>query len=614
MKRRFFFVCAVFASWIVLMALQKPIFMLYHANLIEGCGVSDWLNVVLYGLKLDAVVALYLTIIPLLCAVASIWAPWKRLETVLKIYFGVTITLAAIVFFVDLALYTFWGFRLDATLLFYIQFPGGAMASVPVWISVKQAFYSIIYIAFGLILLNRWSMRLFTLEPPVGHKLLWSVALLALAVLGFVPVKGRGGRHGLKLGSAYFSEHQVLNHAAVNSAFSLISSAVRQHDFASQFDFFPEERREEIFAGLYPAGTHDTDSLSQPLLRTQRPNNILIVILESISAGAIEPLGGEPNVTPCLNRLAGEGVLFTNIYANSFRTDRALVSLLNGYLSQPTTSLMKYPSKCRALPSLAKSFAAEGYATEMLYGGDVSYTNMHSYFIGSGYQRILSDKEFPPAIRLNTWGANDDVTFDYLLRMLRDNPIETPRFTTFLTISSHEPFVVPYQRLKDPYLNAVAFTDSCIGAFTDSLKASPVWNDMLIIFMSDHGFRYPDKLTEYEPARYHIPMIWTGGAVAGAARIETIASQSDLAATLLGAMGISAEDFVFSRNILSPTAPPFAFYTFSNGFGFIDPSGASAYDNDSNRRLAHSPDDGGRERISKGKALLQTLYDDLGNK
>lgn len=602
---------SVFASWMLLMALQKPIFMLYHYNLIAGCSLADWLKVVLHGLTLDVVVAVYLTAIPLLLTVVSVWRPQKWMTMALRIYFAVTVTAAAVIFFVDLALYTFWGFRLDATLLFYIRFPGGAMASVPVWISVKQAFYSLIYIAFGLILINRGVMRLFTLEA-VRHKMLWSLALLMLAALGFVPVKGRRAYHKTSLEAAYFSERQVLNHAAINPAFSLILSAIKQHDFSSQFRFFSDEERAEIFAEMYTATDKERDAEAPDLLRNKRPSDILIVMLESISAGAIEPLGGEPGVTPCLNRLADEGILFTNIYANSFRTDRALTSLLNGYLSQPTTSLMKYPGKCRALPSLAKSFAAEGYETRMLYGGDITYTNMHTYFIGSGYEEIVSGKAFPPEKQLNKWGANDDVTFDYLSGWLRDKREGERRFTSFLTISSHEPFVVPYARLKDPYLNAVAFTDSCIGALVDSLKASPVWDDMLIVFMSDHGFRYPDRLTEYEPARYHIPLIWAGGAVASPARIETIASQSDLAATLLGAMGMDAGEFVFSRDIMRRDAPPFAFYTFSNGFGFIDGSGASAYDNDSNRRLMHKPEEGGAERLRKGKALLQTLYDDLG--
>ena len=597
-----------------MMALQKPVFMLYHIGLAGGSVAKDWLEVVLYGLRLDFTVAVYLTIVPVLFAVASLYTSSRWLAIGLRVYFAITLFMSAVIFFVDMALYTFWGFRLDATLLFYIQFPGGAMASMPVWLSIRQALFSMVYIALGLLLLNRWSMRLFTVDD-CGRRLQVSLALLLPAILAFVPFGRSGGIQRSTLGSAYFSESRFLNHAAVNPAFSLGASVIKQLDFGSQFRFSNDEMREKIFASLFPPAGASADTTAASMLRTSRPSNIILIILESFSANAVEPLGGSPGVTPHLNKLADEGILFSNVYASSFRTDRALPAILNGYPAQPTTSLMKYPSKCASLPSLAKSLSAEGYETEMLYGGDITYTNMLSYFNGSGYNKIISGKNFPPEVQLNKWGANDDVTFSYLHRSLTENPdTAIRRFTTFLTISSHEPFVVPYNRLPELYPNAVAFTDSCIGAFVDSLKASPIWDNTLMVFMADHGFRYPDNLSEYEPARYHIPFLWAGGAVARSAKVETIASQSDMAATLLAALGINADEYLFSRNILNPSVPPFAFYTFSNGFGVVDPTGATAYDNDSNRRLMFLPEEGGKERLDKGKIFLQTLYNDLGSR
>ncbi|MDR2534312.1 MAG: sulfatase-like hydrolase/transferase [Tannerellaceae bacterium] len=617
MKRRLLFLAAVFLCWLLLLALQKPVFMLYHIGLAGGSSVTDWLAVIRYGLRLDIAVAVYLTIIPLLAVVLSFNIKerhWRWLTVGLRIYFATVLFAMAVIFFVDMALYTFWGFRLDATILFYIQFPGGAMASMPVWISIRQALFSMIYIALGLWLFYGWAMRFFRVDSGEEKRATRIVIALPLLVFVFGIVENKGFMRST-IGSVYFSERQFLNHAAINPAFSLVSSVIKQLDFGSQFRFENEEMREEVFSSLFAPAPGGSDTAAMQMLRTPRPSNIVLIILESFSANAIEPLGGTPGITPCLNKIAGEGILFSNVYASSFRTDRALPAILNGYPAQPTTSLMKYPAKCASLPSLAKSLSAEGYSTEMLYGGDITYTNMLSYFNGSGYQKIISGKDFPPTQLLNKWGANDDVTFSYLHRMLTDNPDTTRlRFTTFLTISSHEPFDVPYHRLKELYPNAVAFTDSCIGAFVDSLKASPVWNNTLIVFMADHGFRYPDHLSEYEPARYHIPLLWAGGAVARQAKIETIASQNDLAATLLGALGINADDYLFSRNIFNPDVPPFAFYTFSNGFGFVDPTGATAYDNDSNRRLMFIPEEGGRERLDKGKVLLQTLYKDLGSR
>jgi phosphoglycerol transferase MdoB-like AlkP superfamily enzyme len=349
------------------------------------------------------------------------------------------------------------------------------------------------------------------------------------------------------------------------------------------------------------------------LLNTRRPS-ILLIILESFSANAIGSLGGTPGVTPVLDSLSREGVLFTNVYANSFRTDRGLVSILNGYPAQPTTSIMKYPAKCQSLPSLAKSLTAEGYTAGMLYGGDINYTNMQSYFYSSGYSLITSDRDFPVAARRSKLGVDDEITFDHLYQSLRERESDAPVFCTFLTLSSHEPFEVPFRRLKHPYLNSVAFTDSCIGDFVGKMRRTPLWKDLLIVFVADHGFRYPERLREDEPARYHIPILWIGGAVKEPARIDAIASQTDLAATLLGQLGLPHEGFYFSKDLLDGRYPAYAFYTFSNGFGFVDATGVSTCDNDSNRPITQSPAAGSPERIDKGKALLQTLYDDLGRR
>ena len=125
---------------------------------------------------------------------------------------------------------------------------------------------------------------------------------------------------------------------------------------------------------------------------------------------------------------------------------------------------------------------------------------------------------------------------------------------------------------------------------------------------------YPENMQEYGPLRFHIPMLWLGGAIAEPKVIDTYANQTDLAATLLNQMGLPTDEFSFSKDILNPCVPHYAFYTFNNGFGFIDESGVSVYDNEGNKILVEEPESGNETRLEKGKVLLQTLYDDLGNR
>lgn len=620
MSKQLRFLILLFIAWLPVFALQKPVFLCYHHAFAAGYDLSNFLQVTLHGLKLDGTIAGYLTALPLLLTLISVWRPGSWLTRTLKIYLGCTAILIAAIFAIDLALYTFWGFRLDATLLFYLKSPGDAMASVPMGLFVSQCLLFIGYAAliyYGLKGLLRHCPTTVT-PTSLRHRIGQTLTLLLLGGLLFIPIRGGVTTSTANVGMVYFSQDQFLNHAAINPCFSLISSLSKQQDFAAQFDFFPEEERaaryQELMAPHTPLETADSLSLADRLLlNTERPN-ILLILLESFSANAIEAFGGEPGITPNLNRLSKEGVYFTNLYANSFRTDRGLVAVLNGYLAQPTTSIMKYPAKSQTLPAIARSLDSVGYQSDVLYGGDINFTNMRSFFYSSGYGRLTSDQDFPLANRLSKWGAHDDITFERLYQMIADRPVNQPWFTTFLTLSSHEPFEVPYHRLTHPYLNTVAFTDSCLGHFIDRFKQLPAWQNSLVILVSDHGFRYPDGTKDYEPKRYHIPMLWIGGAIAEPKVISRIGNQTDLAATLLHQLGLPTEDFTFSKDLMDPQAPRQAFYTFQNGFGWIDESGVSVFDNDGNQPLIEVPQAGSAQRLDKGKALLQTLYDDLGKR
>ena len=613
MRNRILFPILLFIGWLPLLAIQKPLFMLYNWEQAAGCTAGEWLQVVLHGLKLDCTIAGYLTALPLLATLVSTWLPGTWLRRGMKAYFGVIAVLISLIFIVDVALYPYWGFRLDSTLLFYLESPKDAMASVPVWMYFTQGLFFLLYTSISYVYLR--TLLRFVPTERGRRPALTTVAMLLLGGLMFIPIRGGVTTSTANVGMVYFSRNQFLNHSAINPCFSLIASLSKQQDFAAQFDFFPEEKRKEIVGKLYERPDSCRDIPTRKVLNTTRPN-ILILLMESFSANTIEVLGGEPGVTPNLNRLSREGILFSNAYANSFRTDRGTVAILNGYLAQPTTSIMKYPAKSQTLPSIAKSLGTAGYRSEMLYGGDINFTNMQSYFYSSGYSAITSDKDFPLTDRLSKWGANDDVTFHYLYNVLSERKADAePWMTTFLTLSSHEPFEVPYHRLEDPYLNSVAFTDSCFGAFIDKIRETPVWDNLLIVLVADHGYRYPHDVKEYEPRRYHVPILWLGGAVEKAEVVETYCSQTDIAATLLGQLELPHEEFTFSKDIFSCHGEDFCFYTFINGFGMLDKGGYSVYDNEGNHILVEEP--GGsasEERIAKGKALLQTLYDDLGSR
>ena len=606
MKKRIAYISLYFFTVLLIFILQKPLFMLYNGSIEKGFGFADYMQVMVHGASLDAATAGYLTAFPFLLVLISIWFRKFPLKKILYGYYILAAALISIIFVVDMALYTFWGFKLDASVFLYIDSPKEALASVSVGFILLRVLAILLLIA-----LNSWVLLKITpsVLTATRKRIAGTAGMLLLGGVLFIIIRGGVTESTSNIGQVYFSNEPFLNHSAVNPDFSLLSSMGKSQDFASEFNFFDEEKRAALFDGLYP--TTDGDSIIQ-VLNTKRPN-ILIILMEGFGGAFVEPLGGLPDVTPHFNRLSKEGVFFTNCYANSFRTDRGTVCTFSGYLGLPTASVMKIPAKSRTLPAIAEGLSKAGYKTDFLYGGDINFTNMKSYLLSTGYQRLTANTDFSLAEQTsNAWGVNDDITFEYLYNQLRNRKEEGPWHTAFLTLSSHEPFEVPYHRLEDKIPNAFAYTDECLGKFVDRLKQTPAWKDLLVICLPDHGFYYPREGSNALPR--FIPLLWLGGAVKQPMQVDKIMNQTDLAATLLGQLGLEHTAFTFSRNVLgSDYKYPFAFYSFNNGFSFRDSTGVTVFDNNSGSILFDEPE-ADESRLDKGKAILQTVYDDLGNR
>ena len=584
--------------------------MAYYYTLYNKVSWTDWFSVIGHGLPLDLSLAGYLTILPGLLLIASAWTDSRILQLIRRIYFTIISILLSCIFISDLGLYGYWGFRLDTTPLFYFfSSPKDALASVSLWvvaggILAMAVYAALLYFVFSWILVNEKR----PLKIPYRRLSVSGVLLLATGLL-FIPIRGGFSVSTMNLGRVFFSADQRLNHAAINPAFSLLDSFSRQADFDKQYRFMPAEEADILFSELTDKPV--TDSIPR-LFNTERPN-IIMIILESFSSHLMETLGGEPGIAVNMDEFAKEGILFTHFYANSFRTDRGLVSIISGYPAQPTTSIMKYTRKTQSLPSIPASLKKAGYDRQYYYGGDADFTNMRSYLVSTGIEKIVSQNDFPVSERLSKWGVHDHILFHRILTDLKTEPQQEPFFKILQTSSSHEPFEVPYSKLSNAKLNAFAYTDSCAGDFVRQLKETPLWKNSVVLFVPDHLGVYPESIDHLSPERYTIPLILTGGAVKEPQRITAYGSQIDIAATLLAQLGLPHDDFTFSKNILNPSSPHFAFFTFPNIFGMVTADNEVVFNCESNTVAMDEGTHQG-ENLNKGKAYLQKLYDDLAKR
>lgn len=635
MKQILWFV-KTYATFVALFVLQKPIFLILEKgsamqpvdNIFSEIPVVIW-----HGLPLDLSMAGYLSVIPGFLSIAALWLRKELVRPVMNVYFIIASLLICFTFILNASLYPYWKFPLDSTPFFYFSTsPTDAVASV----SILQVILSIVLLVILTVAVwfvlrmpsdnrhrrSRYSNYGFGefggghrgYDDYERHRGRSSLILFLLTAFLFLPIRGGVTVSTTNTGKAYFSQNQFLNHAAVNPTFSLFESLAHSSDFADQYRFMKEKEADKIFATLISTSDQNTYPLLNAETFKKGSPDILLVIMESFASDLLPSMGTQKDVAVCLDSIAQQSVLFTRFYANSYRTDRALVPILSGYPAQPSTSIIRYPNKAANLPSIARNLEKyRHYQTAYYYGGDADYSNMRSFLTSQGYQKIICDKDFPLSEKLSKWGVPDHLVANRLMADIKaQQNVKHPMFRVFQTSSSHEPFDVPYHRLADKRLNSFAYTDSVMGAIVREYRKLPRWKNTLIIFVPDHVGAYKTNLDDADRSRYQIPLILAGGAIARPLKVGIIGSQQDIAATLLGQLGIEHNEFMFSKNMMSDATPKFAFFTNNDKFGMVNEENSLIYDNKARRAVYNK----GKKNfnLKRGMAYLQKLYDDLAKK
>ncbi|MDE6371153.1 MAG: sulfatase-like hydrolase/transferase [Duncaniella sp.] len=590
--------------------IQRPLFYIYNRRESDrSLRLIDVWHIIVKGGRSDVISVSYLTALPLILFTVATFTGGVWLRPVLTAYNVIAGIVLGVTTVVDCGLYPYWKFKLDASVLPYIRAFKSAVSSV------STGFVILAFVALAVVisLCFLWLQAVTGMAlggvpfkaAGVGQHVGVSMAFLIEAACLFAMIRGLGRRPN-NPSVSFFSHVPFFNHVALNPLYSFIYSLSVNDKIDGAFHKFDDDDCSREFNELYPAYVAPKDRL----IKTTRPN-VLFIIWESLSSRFVESLGGQPGVTPNIDRLAREGVMFTHLDCNSFRTDRGLVALLSGYLAQPTTSVIRMSKKLPHLPALPRRFKELGYETTAVHGGDLTIFHKAEYYLTVGHDRLMSQDDLPKELPTGKWGVHDHAVMEWLFDDIMDKTRRGVQwFTTLQTLSSHEPWMVPYGRLaSDPVANTFAYVDDALGKLVDRLRETEAWDNLLIVVTGDHGCNTGQYLPPQEYAR--VPLLLTGGAVAGPRRIDTIMSQTDIAATLLGQMGLNHDEFIFSRDVMAESYTyPFSFHTFVNGFMFRDETGYTVVDNVSDKAVIE-PDE---TREHRGRVILQYLYSDLAKR
>lgn len=581
--------------------------MVYEFNQTSQILLSDWWSINIRGIWMDMSLAGYALMLSGLILTILFYSKGKWIVSTFKYY---TIILLAIFSFIvvsDLELYRNWGFRIDATPLFFLKTPGEAFASIsPLIIVLLTALTVLIFIGF-FIFYQKWVVQK---NSPIEKGKWWYIPVfLFFSALMIIPIRGNFGIAAMNPGKVYYSQNMYCNHAALNSVWNMMYSLSKSESMNKKYPNYIDKNKAKTIAVelMLDRGSN------VEVLKNTRPN-IVLILLESFTAKIIEPLGGLKDITPNLNELSKHGVFFKHIFASGDRSDKGIIAVVSGFPAQPTKSIIKYPLKSQKLPTISGVLDSLGYKTTFYYGGNPDFANIRSFLFSAKFRNMITQDDFPKSYRNSKWGVHDEYVFK---RLLTDcDSAKGPFFKMYFTLTSHEPFEIPAKPKfvgsdeQTKFLNSAHYTDSCIGAFFNEARTKEWYKNTLFVLIADHGHRYPGTEPNYVVSKFRIPMLWLGGALSNSSmEINKTGSQVDLAATLLTQLGVKTSRFKFSKNLFSDGCNHYAYYVFNDGFGFVTDSTAVVFDHTSKKFISREGKD--IEKVSDEAFSYLSYYQDI---
>jgi phosphoglycerol transferase MdoB-like AlkP superfamily enzyme len=575
------FVLKIVLLQLALLTLFRIVFTAIYLKPID----FDWpslARMLANGLRFDAAAVVYL-VLPFL---AFTWQTRYNFMLVPTLGWAVgglhyVLTLIALLLSsIDLGYYAFFSSRINTSFIVDIQDFGEVMKMIA-GLKITYIFLVVfLAAAYGYARMLKRLLRQGQAQlarPDTGTPVrgaAWIAAVVSLVLAGLA---ARGGPHHrpLKANQAYFTSVNFYNQAGLNSLFAL-ADAAQNYVKVDYREYMPINQALAETKKLY-AGPGDTFvSAAYPLLRKNnvpgfdlaiKKNNVVVVLLESFDAAYVPATGGKDiGLTPNFVRLAQEGICFDRFYATGWHSRNGLMALLAGFPNIPNMDgLYARTESKHAFFSLVELFNQQGYATSLLYGGNMDFENMRAQVRIQGFATLQERRDFPGEKEWNFGGVSDRVLFNRAHAYFSDLAQQgRPFFSLVYTTTNHAPWRYPddgppaRQFNGEPFppelLNTIRYTDHALGEFFRQVKTGPYYHNTLFIITGDHaGCRSLKGVIESDD--FHIPcLVLCPALFSTTGRTDhTLGSLTDLPATILDLCGMAGPQPTFGRSLFDTT-------------------------------------------------------------
>ncbi|TDR44841.1 phosphoglycerol transferase MdoB-like AlkP superfamily enzyme [Tahibacter aquaticus] len=512
-----------------------------------------WLFAFLVGLGYDLLTFVYFAwpLVLLLWLMPRRWHTARLGRTALA---ALCFLLVFIVLFVAGAEWTFWDefqTRFNFIAVDYLIYTNEVIGNIRESYPIRSILAGILLATTAIFLLaRRW-------RQPVGDSSTFATrSLVALGWLVATALITLGVDGNLKQQTA----NEYVNQLAGNGIYEFFA-AVRSSELSFP-RFYKNLPDAQAFANLRrllqtPDATFVNDDpfdITRDIRANREPRklNVVLISVESLSAFYSGAYGGNPSLTPELDKLAGQSLMFTRLFASGTRTVRGLEALALSIPPTPGESIVKRPHN-ENLFSMATVFNANGYESQFLYGGYGAFDNMNYFFGNNGYEVRDRGSIAPEKIhQANIWGVADEDLYSLALSEFdRIHAAGKPFFGHIMTTSNHRPYTFPEGRIDAPQgkrESAVRYTDWAIGDLLRRAREKPWFDDTVFVITADHCAS-SGGIASLPVFRYHIPLLIYSPRHVPPAREERLVGQIDIAPTVIGLLGLNYRSRFFGADV-----------------------------------------------------------------
>ncbi len=507
------------------------------------------------GLWFDVAALCYL-VVPWLLLSALIPDRWSDAAWLSKMRWGLAFLVMFSLLFGAVSEFIFWqefstrfNFIAVDYLVYTHEVVGNIRESYPVPLILLAIFLFVLLILYTLGKLLRFETR--------PHSLHRKLSLLAAAVL--LPVLSY---QFANVDQMQFSKNAYANELAGNGLFSFSAAARRNElDYDKFYKTIPQAQADDILKqnGLLRHAflsainsQQQVPDISDIAPFKRRPKNVMVIMVESLSADYLGTYGNKENLTPYLDKLAKESLVFDKVFATGTRTVRGLDALSIAIPPIPGQAVVHRPDSDH-LATLGEFLEAQQYSTFFMYGGYGVFDSMNSYFRGNDY-KVVDRTDFDKSTiqAENVWGIDDESLFNNSLTMI-DRMVKPsmPFFAHIMTTSNHRPFTFPEGKIDLPQGHrpgAVKYTDYALGKLIENAKTKPWFKDTLFVIVADHCSSAAGK-TKLPVEKYHIPLFFYAPDLLPPGHYSRTVSQIDIAPTLLDILGAKGSQHFFGQSL-----------------------------------------------------------------